>query len=196
MSDFAPEAVAPPAPPVPPSTHGTGASLPGAPLPRASSTQFFAGVVAVIVLDQLVKLAVVRALPVYDSVTVIPHLVDLTYVRNSGVAFGLLNDSSMPFKGVLTTALALVALGGIAMYARQLQAHERWARWGLMMILGGAFGNLIDRVRLGYVVDFVDVYWRNWHFWAFNVADAAITVGAILVFFDLLLGNRHASRSV
>jgi len=154
------------------------------------------GVAAIVILDQLVKLAVVRAVPVYDSVTVIPHLLDLTYVRNTGVAFGLLNESSLPFKGLITTALALAALGGIAMYARQLQAHERWARVGLTLILGGAFGNLIDRVRLGYVVDFVDVYWRNWHFWAFNVADAAITVGAILVFFDLFLGTRHASRSV
>jgi signal peptidase II len=161
-----------------------------------SSVGMFGGVAAVIVLDQLVKLAIVRMLPVYNSVTVIPHLLDLTYVRNSGVAFGLLNESSLPFKGLITTSLALLALGGIAMYARQLQAHERWARLGLTMILGGAFGNLIDRVRLGYVVDFADVYWRDWHFWAFNVADAAITVGAVFVFLDLFLGNRHASRSV
>jgi len=135
-------------------------------------------------------------LPVYDSVHVIPHVLDLTYVRNTGVAFGLLNDSSLPFKGLITSALAFIALAGIAFYARQLQAHERWARVGLMLILGGAFGNLVDRLRLGYVIDFIDVYWRNWHFWAFNVADAAITVGAVFVFIDLLLGTRHASRSV
>jgi len=154
------------------------------------------GVAAVVILDQLVKLAIVRMLPVYDSVTVIPHLLDLTYVRNTGVAFGVLNESSLPYKGVITTSLALIALGGIALYARQLQTHERWARRGLTLILGGAFGNLIDRLRLGYVVDFVDVYWHNWHFWAFNVADAAITFGAVFVFLDLFLGTRHASRSV
>ncbi len=173
--------------------------LPPAAIERASPpsfARFTVGVAAIIVLDQLVKLAVVRSLPVYDSVNVIPHLLDLTYVRNTGVAFGLLNESTLPFKGLLTTSLAFVALGGIALYARQLQAHERWARLGLILILGGAFGNLIDRLRLGYVVDFVDVYWHNWHFWAFNVADAAITIGAVLVFLDLLLGNRHASRSV
>jgi signal peptidase II len=135
-------------------------------------------------------------LPAYDSINVIPHLLDLTYVRNTGVAFGLLNDSSLPFKGLITTSLAFVALGGIALYARQLQASERLARFGLMLILGGAIGNIIDRLRLGYVIDFVDAYWRDWHFWAFNVADAAITVGAVFVFLDLLLGNRHASRSV
>lgn len=154
-----------------------------------------------IVLDQLVKLAIIRMLPLYDSVTVIPHVLDLTYVRNTGVAFGLLNDSSLPYKGVVTSALALSALAGIAFYARQLQAHERWARIGLALILGGACGNLIDRFRLGYVVDFVDAYWGNWHFWAFNVADAAITIGAVFVFLDLFLsnrstGNRHASSTV
>ena len=151
---------------------------------------------AVIVLDQLVKLAIVRAVPVYDSVSIIPHLLDFTYVRNTGLAYGFLNESNLPYKGVITSALAFIALGGIALYARQLQAHERWARLGLTLILGGAFGNLIDRIRLGYVVDFVDVYWQNWHFWAFNVADAAISVGAVFVFLDLLLGTRHASRSV
>jgi len=157
---------------------------------------FLTGVGAIVLIDQCVKLAIVRTLPVWDSVRVIPNLLDLTYVRNTGVAFGLLNDSSVPFKGLITTSLALLALGGIALYARQLQQHERWARFGLILILGGAFGNLIDRVRLGYVVDFVDVYWHNWHFWAFNVADAAITVGAVCVFLDLFLGTRHASRSV
>ena len=72
--------------------------------------------------------------------------------------------------------------------------------FGLALILGGAIGNLIDRARLGYVVDFVDVYWRDWHFWAFNVADAAISVGAVCVFIDLILaprGTRHdASRTI
>jgi signal peptidase II len=64
------------------------------------------------------------------------------------------------------------------------------------MILGGALGNLVDRLWAGYVLDFVDVYWRNWHFWAFNVADACISIGAVLVFFDLLFVRPHASHSV
>ena len=74
--------------------------------------------------------------------------------------------------------------------------RRRMARLGLSIILGGALGNLIDRVRLGYVTDFVDAYWGTWHFWAFNVADASITIGAILVFADLLLVSRHASHPV
>jgi signal peptidase II len=77
-----------------------------------------------------------------------------------------------------------------------LQQREWVARIGLACILGGAIGNLIDRVRQGYVLDFVDVYWGTWHFWAFNVADAAISIGAVLVFVDLLLVRSHASDSV
>ena len=72
----------------------------------------------------------------------------------------------------------------------------RTARVGLSLILGGALGNLIDRFHAGYVLDFVDVYWRGWHFWAFNVADASITIGAVLVFVDLLLVRRHVPHPV
>jgi signal peptidase II len=67
---------------------------------------------------------------------------------------------------------------------------------GLSLILGGALGNLIDRLHAGYVIDFVDVYWRGWHFWAFNVADASITIGALFVFIELLVVKRHASHTV
>ena len=92
-------------------------------------------------------------------------------------------------------AIAAIALVAIAAYATQLGFHERFARFGLALILGGAFGNLIDRAVSGHVVDFVDVYWGNAHFWAFNVADAAITTGAVLVLLDMIgLGRQHASH--
>jgi signal peptidase II len=81
-------------------------------------------------------------------------------------------------------------------YARHVRYEERLARLGLSLILAGAGGNLIDRFTLGFVVDFVDFYWNTWHFWAFNVADAAISVGAVLVFADLLIVRRDASDSV
>ena len=78
-----------------------------------------------------------------------------------------------------------------------MRPEERLARIGLSLILGGAIGNLADRVRQSYVIDFMDVYFRGWHFWAFNVADACITIGAILVFIDLLFVTRHhASHTV
>ena len=153
---------------------------------------------AVILGDQVTK-AVVRAwLPLFDSVTVIPGLVDFTHVRNAGVAFGILNDLSMDtrVKAAMTTVLAGLALFGIGLYARHVRHEERLARIGLSLILGGAIGNLADRLRVQYVVDFVDVYWRNWHFWAFNVADASITIGAILILADLLMVSPHASHSV
>ena len=151
---------------------------------------------AAIVVDQVAKAIVRDTLLPYESRTVIPGLVDIIHVHNAGVAFGLLNDSDLPFKGWLTTALAVLALVGIGFYARHVRPEERLARAGLSLILGGAVGNLADRLRQSYVIDFLDVYWRGWHFWAFNIADACITVGAILVFVDLLfVARHHASHS-
>lgn len=149
---------------------------------------------ATVALDQATKLIVNANLPLYGSKTVIPHLFDIVHVHNEGVAFGLMNSLDHPQKGLLTSGLALAALASIAYYARHVRAEERLARIGLSLILGGAAGNLIDRLRQGFVVDFVDVYWGGWHFWAFNVADAAITVGATLVFIEILFMNRHASH--
>lgn len=157
---------------------------------------FYATILFVILIDQITKLLVVATVPLFDSVTLIPNLIDITYVRNTGLAYGLMNDWNFAYKPLITGALATAALGGILLYARQMSADEKWARIGLSLILAGAIGNILDRVRLGYVIDYVDVYWRGWHFWAFNVADAAISVGAVFVFADLFLGKRHASRSV
>ena len=149
-------------------------------------------ILVVIALDQITKVLVRQSLALYSSVPIIPGFLDLVHVHNRGVAFGLFNDVAHPQRGVMTTALAVVALAGIAYYARHVRAHERLARVGLSLILGGAIGNLTDRIRQGFVVDFVDVYWGEWHFWAFNVADAAITIGASLIFLELLLSSRHA----
>jgi signal peptidase II len=93
--------------------------------------------------------------------------------------------------------IATLALIAISLYGRQLGTHEKLSRYGLALIVGGAFGNLIDRAIAGYVVDFVDVYWGEAHFWAFNVADAAITIGAILVLLEMIgIGRQHASHPV
>jgi signal peptidase II len=128
---------------------------------------------------------------------VIPGLLDLTHVQNTGAAFGLLNAAEFPYKPAVMIGIAAIALVAIAAYRAQLGFHERLARFGLSLILGGAFGNLIDRAVVGHVVDFVDVYWGTSHFWAFNVADAAITSGASLVLLDMIgLGRQHASHTV
>jgi signal peptidase II len=164
--------------------------------PPASLRLFWWISLGIVVVDQITKALVRGTLPLYDSRALIPGLVDLVHVHNAGVAFGLLNDVAHPMRSVVTTTLAIVALAGIAYYARHIRREEHLARVGLSLILGGAIGNLADRLRQGYVVDFVDVYWRQWHFWAFNVADAAITIGAMLIFLELLLPSRHASHSV
>ena len=154
-------------------------------------------IAAIVGADQLTKAIVRRTLDLYDHIPVIPGFLDITHVQNTGAAFGLLNAADFPFKAVLMIGIAAIALVAIAAYATQLGFHERLARFGLSLILGGAFGNLIDRAVAGYVVDFVDVYWGSSHFWAFNVADAAITVGAILVLLDMIgLGRQHASHTV
>jgi signal peptidase II len=143
-------------------------------------------VAGVAILDQITKLLVVREMGLYESIPVIPGLLNLTHIRNSGVAFGLLNASEFAFKPVVMAFVALGALIGVGLYATQLPLSHKWARGGLALILGGAAGNLVDRARQGYVVDFVDAYWGGWHFWAFNVADAAITVGVGILILDLL----------
>jgi len=173
-----------PAPPAHPSTSEAAAGL------------FWTLTLSIVVIDQITKVMVRSMLPLFDSVTVIPGLLDFTYVQNTGVAFGLLNNYDLPYKELITGGLALAALGGIVYYARHVRPEERLARIGLSLILAGAVGNLIDRFLLGYVVDFVDFYWGTWHFWAFNVADASISVGAVFVFADLLIVRQHASDSV
>ena len=154
-------------------------------------------ILSVLALDQTTKQVVRHVLPLHDTINVIPGFLDLTHVQNSGAAFGLLNAADFPYKPAIMIGIAAIALVAIAAYGVQLGFHERLARFGLSLILGGAFGNLIDRAFVGHVVDFVDVYWGNAHFWAFNVADAAISVGAILVLLDMIgLGRHHASHSV
>ncbi|MGH9410958.1 MAG: signal peptidase II [Vicinamibacterales bacterium] len=155
-----------------------------------------ATVALVIAVDQFTKFLVRSSIPLYAKRSVIPRLLDITHVQNTGAAFGLLNASAFPYKSALMIVVATLALVAISLYARQLGHDERLSRYGLALILGGAFGNLIDRAVSGYVIDFVDVYWGEAHFWAFNVADAAITIGAILVLLDMIgFGRRHAAPS-
>jgi signal peptidase II len=154
-------------------------------------------IVSVLVLDQLTKYIVRRTLPLQDSINIIPGFLDLTHVQNTGAAFGLLNAADFPYKPAVMIGIAAIALVAIAAYGAQLGFHERLARFGLSLILGGAFGNLIDRAVAGHVVDFVDVYWGTSHFWAFNVADAAITVGAVLVLLDMIgIGRQRVPHPV
>ena len=143
-------------------------------------------VALVAVLDQFTKLLVVAEMELYQTIPVVPGLLNLTHIRNSGVAFGLFNAAEFAYKPVVMALVAPARAGGRrACTPRNCRRRTEWARGGLALILGGAAGNLVDRARQGYVVDFVDVYWKGWHFWAFNVADAAISVGVGLLIIDL-----------
>jgi signal peptidase II len=150
----------------------------------------------IVVFDQLTKLLVRRHLPLHDSVTVIPDLLDFTHVRNTGAAFGVLNAVDFPYKTALLALVSTGALIGVAIYSAGLARQQFLARIGLALIVGGAAGNLIDRLIDGSVVDFVDAYWRTYHFWAFNVADSSITVGVTLMILDMLGVGNHASKTV
>ena len=148
----------------------------------------------IVSVDQATKAMVKQALPLHDSVTIIPGVIDFTHVLNSGAAFGILNGVDFPFKTVAIAVIAMAALVGVGLYAASISHHQLVARVGLALILGGAAGNLIDRVLFGSVVDFVDVYWRSHHFWAFNVADSAISVGVAIMILDMLgVQSRSAS---
>ena len=111
--------------------------------------------------------------------------------KNRGAAFGILSEADLPYQSLLFAVVSLAALGAIAAYAWRLPARSRLPQTALALIMGGALGNLLDRARLGYVIDFVDAYWRMHHWPAFNVADMAITVGAAALILDELLRVRR-----
>jgi signal peptidase II len=151
----------------------------------------------VVVVDQLTKAVVRATVPLHGSRTIIPGLLDFTHVQNSGAAFGILNAAEFPYKTAVIALIATAALVSIAVFAAGVSPHQRLARLGLALILGGAAGNLVDRVMVGSVVDFVDVYWRQYHFWAFNVADSAISVGVVGMMLDMLgVGNGPSRGTV
>ena len=153
--------------------------------------------VAIVLLDQAVKASVRNRLDLHESVTVIPGFFDLTRVHNTGAAYGFLNGVDFPFKTALLACVAAAALVGLSVYAAALDRSQALTRLGLTLVIGGAAGNLIDRITMGYVLDFFDVYRGNWHFWAFNVADSAITIGVVLMILELLgLGRTRVSRAL
>ena len=139
----------------------------------------------IIVTDAWTKWLVSSRIDLHESIPLIPDFLQLVHVRNTGAAFGILNTADFPFKTVVIAVIATAALIGVGMYAASLAHHQLVARLGLALIIGGAAGNLLDRVVSGSVVDFVDVYWRTYHFWAFNVADSAICIGIALLFLDM-----------
>jgi len=146
----------------------------------------------VLALDQGTKAQVRHLLPLHDSVAVLPGFVQLTHVTNRGALFGMLHDLPDPWRSALFTLVPLLAIVLIVGFQARTPTGARLAHAGLALILGGAAGNLADRLRFGQVTDFVDVFVGAHHWPAFNVADSSICVGVALLVLDLL---RHSGRS-
>ncbi len=135
-----------------------------------------------VILDQASKLAIDASMQLYQSIELISFF-NLTYVRNTGAAFSFLSEAGgwqRWFFAILASIISIV----LTVWLAKLKKHEILMAASLSLILGGAIGNLIDRVLYGYVIDFLDVYYQSWHWPAFNVADSAITVGVILMLLE------------
>ena len=143
----------------------------------------------ILVLDQATKLYVDANFRLHETVPVIRGFFHLTYVRNKGAAFGILADNAVRIPFFIT--VSIVAMLGIVWYLRQIRGDQKLAIFSLSLIFSGACGNLIDRIRLGEVIDFLDVFWQRHHWPAFNVADSAITVGVTLLFIEMWREERN-----
>ena len=152
-----------------------------------------AAIIALVVaLDQLTKLLVVKKFFLHETVKVVPGFFNLTYVRNPGAAFGILAGAQAYWRVAFFIVVSCAALAVLALLVRKTE--ERLPLVAYAFVGGGAVGNLIDRVRFGEVVDFVDWYYKSYHWPAFNVADAAITLGVVLLAVDMLFprkGEEH-----
>jgi len=132
-----------------------------------------------IILDQASKLAIAGSMHLYQSIEIVPYF-NLTYVHNTGAAFSFLSEAG-GWQRWFFAALALAISVVIAIWLARLKQHETLLAVALSLVLGGAIGNLIDRLAYGYVIDFLDVYYQTWHWPAFNIADSAITLGVMLM---------------
>jgi len=143
----------------------------------------------VVVLDQITKQLVLANIPLYQSISVIPGFFNLTHIRNPGGAFGFLAGGSAQLRNLLFIGVSFVAMALLVVFYRSTPKTHRALSAALTMIFGGAIGNLVDRLRFGEVVDFLDVYLGSYHWPAFNVADSAITIGITIFLAHVLLGK-------
>lgn len=135
-----------------------------------------------LVLDQWSKIAIDKSMQLYESIAVFPYF-NLTYVHNTGAAFSFLSDAG-GWQRWLFASMALIISVVLTIWLYRLKNHETLLAIALSLVLGGAIGNLIDRLAYGYVIDFLDVYYQTWHWPAFNIADSAIFVGVFLMMLE------------
>jgi signal peptidase II len=132
-----------------------------------------------VILDQMSKFAIADSMQLYQSISIMPYF-NLTYVHNTGAAFSFLSEAG-GWQRWFFAGLAFVISVVIAVWLARLKQQETLLAVALSLVLGGAIGNLIDRLAYGYVIDFLDVYYQTWHWPAFNIADSAITLGVMLM---------------
>ena len=149
----------------------------------------------VIIADQITKIIIRSHLALFEKIPMLPFL-DIVHLRNPGAAFGMLNDLPENMRTPLFAFILIVAFIAILFFLKKAENNDRILIFSLSLILGGAIGNSIDRFRFGYVTDFIDFHWfenPKYHWFPFNVADAAITIGVILILFEALFlkkGNK------
>ncbi|MFQ5960883.1 MAG: signal peptidase II [Candidatus Methylomirabilales bacterium] len=151
-----------------------------------SAASFYSIALIITVLDQLSKFAVQEKLDLGQVIPIIPSFFNLTYVLNPGAAFGFLSGASAAFRNPFFITISVIAVLFILYYRSHHRGMSLLPSLGLAFILGGALGNLIDRLRIGMVVDFLDFFYGSYHWPAFNIADSAITVGVTLMVFEIL----------
>ncbi|HEY4972057.1 MAG TPA: signal peptidase II [Steroidobacteraceae bacterium] len=156
--------------------------------PRHGSLRYLLLSAAVVALDQLTKFLIEQHLALFESVSVLPVL-EITRLHNSGAAFSFLAGAA-GWQRWLFTALAIIVSVALLLWLRRIDRSATALASAVALILGGALGNLIDRLRLGHVIDFIHVHWGDHYFPAFNVADSAITIGAALLLLDAWLEAR------
>lgn len=154
-----------------------------------------AGIIAAILViaDQASKVVIQRTMMLHETIPIMPS-VSLTYTRNPGAAFSLLADAHPTFRAWFFLVVSVVALILIAVFLRRVERGDWWSLAALSLILGGAIGNLLDRVRYGEVVDFIDLYLGQYHWPVFNVADSGITVGMLMLLGHALLHRQPDVR--
>ena len=148
----------------------------------------------ILALDRVTKIAIAETMPYRASESVIGGFFNLVHVRNTGIAFSMFADAAPWFREIVLPVASAVAIVGIVVMLRQRAMMHPLSRIGLALILAGAAGNLYDRLLYGYVTDFLDLYVGSYHWPAFNVADSALTVGAILLVLDSC-ADRHQGRA-
>jgi lipoprotein signal peptidase len=151
-------------------------------------------VVATLLLDRWTKSLIQARFELNDTVSVIDGFFNITYVRNTGVAFGIFSSVSSPAKALLLSLFTAIAAVVVVVYSIRSPVRNRLLQVALGFILGGALGNLYDRMTYGYVIDFLEFYYRGYHWPSFNVADSAISTGVVLLAVEIIR-NETTSRS-